>query len=418
MKPFLKAIFAATALIAVTPTSALAHGTGGDPILLGATISLTGKYATSGEDVKHGYELAIKTINELGGIPVGDEEIYRLDLKYYDDESSPATSAKIAEQLIQEDRVRFFLGPYSSEMTQAVANVTEKYKMPMIEANGVSRSLFTNNYKYLFGVSSISEQYLSSALDLAAQKTDHLGKKVSDLTVAMAFARDSFSQDVRAGVLDDIKRLGMKVVIDDQLHTDLDDMSATLAKVMTVKPDILLVSGHDSGAMTAIRQIGEMKINVPIIAMTHCNSAAIIKQFGTSAEHILCASQWARSLPFKDWIFGRAAEFAELFEQTYGYAPTYQAAGSAAAVLVLAEAIEFYSGLNPEGVRRTLAKTEMQTFFGDIKFDQTGKNIAKPMVLYQIQNGELKIVAPKDLADSDAIIPRKPGTPDTARISL
>jgi len=405
MKQLLKTVFAATTLIAVTPTSALAHGSEGDPIVLGATISLTGKYATGGEHVKRGYDLAIKTINELGGIPVGEHDVFVFELKYYDDESSPATGAKLAEKLIQEDKVEFFLGPYSSELTQAVANVTEKYKMPMIEANGASS---TNNYKYLFSVSSSSEQYLSNALDLAAQKADHLGKKVSDLTVAMAFGEDSFSQDVRTGVLDDIKRLGMKVVIDDQLQTGMDDMSATLTKVMTVKPDILLVSSHDSGAMTAIRQIGKMKINVPIIAMTHCDSAAIIKQFGTSAEHILCASQWAPSLLYKDWVFGSTARFVELFEQTYGYPPPSQAAESAAAVLVFAEAIWSGGSIRSEWVQRTIAKIEMQTFFGNIKFDQTGKNIAKPMVLYQIQNGEFKIVAPKDFADSDAIIPRKP----------
>ena len=42
------------------------------------------------------------------------------------------------------------LGPYSSGLTKAIAPVTEKYGVPMVEANGASRSLFTKGYKYLF----------------------------------------------------------------------------------------------------------------------------------------------------------------------------------------------------------------------------------------------------------------------------
>ena len=89
----------------------------------------------------------------------------------------------------------------------------------------------------------------------------------------MAFENDPFSLDVRAGVVDDISKFGMKIVIDDKLPRDLSDMAATLTKVKALKPDLLLVSGHSKGAATAARQIKELKINVPMIAMTHCEAA-------------------------------------------------------------------------------------------------------------------------------------------------
>ena len=61
----------------------------------------------------------------------------------------------------------------------------------------------------------------------------------------MAFENDPFSLDVRAGVMDDIKRFGMKIVIDDKMPRDLSDISPTLRKVQAVKPDLLLLSGHN-----------------------------------------------------------------------------------------------------------------------------------------------------------------------------
>ena len=70
---------------------------------------------------------------------------------------------------------------------------------------------------------------------------------------------DPFAQDVRAGVLDDVQRHGMMIVIDDQLPPELNDMSVTLTKVKALKPDVLVISGHEKGALTAVGQIKALK---------------------------------------------------------------------------------------------------------------------------------------------------------------
>ena len=91
----------------------------GDTVYLGAAVSLTGKYTTAGEHTQRGYDLAVKTINDAGGITVGDQT-YRLEVIYYDDESTPARGAQLAERLINQDGVEFMLGPYSSGLTKAI----------------------------------------------------------------------------------------------------------------------------------------------------------------------------------------------------------------------------------------------------------------------------------------------------------
>lgn len=376
-----------------------------DAITLGAAVSLTGKYTTSGEHTQRGYDLAVKAINDAGGVKVGDKT-YKLAIKYYDDESTPSRGAELADRLIQQDGIKYMLGPYSSGMTKAIAPVTEEHKIPMVEANGASRSLFTNGWKYIFATLSTSEQYLSGAIALAAENADSLGKKPNEITVALAFENDPFSQDVRAGVLADMKKYGMKAVIDDQLPRELNDMSTTLTKIKALKPDLLIVSGHAKGAATAVRQIDEMKVHVPMLAMTHCDSADIIGKFKAAAEYTLCATQWAPTLSYKDELFGSAADFAKKFEDAYGYAPPYQAAESAAAVEVYAHAFESGGSLDSQKVRDALAATDIMTFYGPIKFDDTGKNTAKPMALYQVLDGQYKIVSPSKFAETAAVVPR------------
>ncbi len=406
-KPQTKAVLALGALAILIAASAPASAkVEGDTIVLGAAVSLTGKYSTNGKNTQDGYELAVQRVNEMGGIKVGDKS-YKLKVVYYDDESTPARAAQLAERLINQDGVKYMLGPYSSGLTKAIAPVTEKYKIPMVEGNGASLSLFNQGYRYLFATLSTTEYYLKEAVNLAAMTAKKAGRNPADLKVALAFENDPFSQDIRAGVTEDANRWGMKVVVDDKLPPELNDMAATLTKIKAVKPDLLMVSGHTKGATLAVRQTAEMRVDVPMIAITHCDSAQVAETLGSAAEYFLCASQWDRSLSYRDDWFGTAEEYAQLFEKTYDYAPPYQAAESTAAVLVFVDAFRRAQSFDTEKVRDAIAATDMQTFYGNIKFDETGKNIAKPMVLYQVQGGKYKVVAPTDWASAELIHPRR-----------
>ena len=394
----------AAALVLAGPVAAA-----DDTITLGSAISITGKYSQEGKNASDGYNLTVKMINQRGGIKINGKA-YKLVIKYYDDESTPARTAQLLERLISQDGIKYMLGPYASGPTKAAAPVVEKYKIPMVEAEGASRSLFTQGYRYLFAALSTSEQYLAPAIHLAAELAQKEGKKPSDLKIAMAFENDPFSQDIRAGVEEDAKKLGMKIVVDDKLPRDLSDMSATLTKVKALRPDIIFVSGHTKGAATATRQMQEMGVNAPMVAMTHCESANLTGKFAGAAEGILCPTQWAETLKYKDDLYGSAMGFNTLFKKTYpeyNIVP-YQAAQGAAAVEIWADAFRRAQSFDSEKLRDALAATDMETFYGHIKFGPAGNNIAKPMVLRQIQGGKYVVVAPSKYAADPVVFPRKP----------
>ena len=377
----------------------------GDTIILGSAISLSGKYSTNGLHTQKGYDFAVERINEAGGVKVGGKS-YKLAIKYYDDESAANRATQLAERLIQQDGIEYMLGPYSTGMTKAVAPVTEKFKVPMVEAEGASRALFTQGYRYMFAVLSTSEYYLAPVLDLVAERAKSEGKKPSDLRIGMAFENDGFSLDVRAGVVDVAKKHGMNIVIDDKLPADLSDMSATLTKFKALKPDILLVSGHSKGAATAARQIEEMKIDAPVISMTHCEAAKVQEKFPKAAEGVLCPTQWLSNLPNSEPIFGNASKYNDDFRAAfpeYKVIP-YQTTQASAAVLVFKDAFERANSFDRDAVRDALAATDMDTFYGPIRFAPEGNNIAKPMFYRQIDgSGKYNnVVNPGDM-----VFPRK-----------
>ena len=85
----------------------------------------------------------------------------------------------------------------------------------------------------------------------------------------------------------------------------------------------------------------------------------------------------------------------------------YQSAQASAAVMVWKDAFERANSFETEKLRDALSSTDLKTFYGDIKFAPEGNNIAKPMVLRQIQGGKLNVVAPSKWASHPVTHPRK-----------
>ena len=204
----------ATAALAYVPAPAAAQSC--EDLILGAALSATGIYAANGNNTKNGYEFAVKKINDAGGIKIGGK-CYHLKIKYYDDESTPARAAQLVERLIDQDKVKFMLGPYGSPLTKAILPVVEKYKIPLVQGEAASRSLFTQGYKYQFGIVATSEKYLTPVIDMAADLAKKAGKNPSSVKVAMIYQDDAFSLDVRQGVIEQIKKHNMHTVIDDRM---------------------------------------------------------------------------------------------------------------------------------------------------------------------------------------------------------
>src|SRR5881409_4367264 len=169
------------------------------PIRIGASLSLTGTYAKLGRNQHEGYQLCIKDLNAKGGL-LGR----KAELVVYDDQSTPATAVRLYEKLITEDRVDGVMGPYSSPVTEAAANVTEKYKKVMVSPLAATTSIFRKGRKYIFMVISPAEGYLEGLIDIAAKR----GLK----TVAVVNEDTLFSKAAASGAMELAKKRGLHVV--------------------------------------------------------------------------------------------------------------------------------------------------------------------------------------------------------------
>src|SRR5262245_21660019 len=228
-------------LAVVTTTAVIADAQG--PIRIGASISLTGTYAKLGKNQHEGYKLCERDLNAKGGV-LGR----KTELVIYDDQSMPATAVRLYEKLITEDKVDGVMGPYSSPVTEAAANVTEKYKKVMVSPLAATTSIFKRppdkKRYYIFMIISPAEVYLEGLLDIAAKR----GLR----TVAVVNEDTLFSKAAAAGAVDLAKKRGLQVVFTEAYPKGNTDFSALLIKIKSLNPDVIAAATYfdDAVALT------------------------------------------------------------------------------------------------------------------------------------------------------------------------
>lgn len=396
------AIFAALVSALAGPAPALAE----DTIVFGAAISLTGKTAKEGEYTRDGYQFYVDTMNQAGGIKVGGKT-YKVALKYYDDESKSERTAQLVEKLINEDKVNFLLGPYASAPTATAAPIAEKYKIPMVEANGSAESIFNKGYKYSFMVLSPAKLYLRGVLDLVHAK-DPTAK-----TVAILGENEPFSKEVASGAAEYAKQIGLDVVYHELYPSNTQDVSSLLTNIKAKNPHIVLGAGHLQDSLLIVKQSKDLGVSPRAMGFSVGPSSPEFRaNLKSDADYLYGATQWTSALRYTgDDIWKTPQAYTKAFLAKHPHYPTipYQTAESSAALIVYQRALENAGTLQPSKVRDALAALDIMTFYGRIKFDSRGVNIYKPMAAEQLQpDGKKYTVFPLDVAEKEALYPMPP----------
>ncbi len=381
----LTALAVTTVLAASAPVAAQA------PIKIGASLSLTGTYAQPGRFQHEGYQLCQKDLNARGGL-LGR----KVEFVVYDDQSTPATGVRLYEKLITEDKVDAVMGPYSSAITEAVANVTEKYRKVMVSPLASTTSIFKKGRKYVFMILSPAEVYLEGLIDMAAKR----GLK----TVAIINEDTLFPKASAAGTAELARKAGLQVVLQEAYPKGNQDFSGLLIKIRALNPDVLAGATYFDDAVAITRQMKELNVNPKMFGVTVGGDIPkfqeLLKQ---TAEYVYGSSQWEGTLPYPG-----AREFDAAYLKEFGHEPSYHAAAGYGGCLIYAEAVRRAGSLDADKVREQLLALKTRTLFGDYAVDKDGYQIAHKMVMLQWQDGKRVVVWPEELANGKPRFPTPP----------
>jgi branched-chain amino acid transport system substrate-binding protein len=362
------------------------------PVKIGASLSMTGTYAALGQNQQRGYQLCAKHVNEKGGV-LGR----KIEFVLYDDRSEPATGVRLYERLITQDKVDAIMGPYSSAITEAVANVNEKYKMPMVAPMASTTSIFKKGRKFIFMVQSPAEVYLEGLIDAAVKR----GLK----TVALIYEDTLFPKATVQGTVELAKQKGMQVVFVEAYPKGNTDFSALLTKIRAANPDVLGAATYFDDAVAITRQMNELNVNPKMYGVTVGGDLPkFYDLLGKNAEFVYGATQWEAELPYPG-----SKEFTESYKKEFpGASLSYHAAGGYAGCQVLVDAIKRAGSLDGEKIRGAILQTNISNVYGGFKVDQDGFQVLHKMVMFQWQDGKKVIVWPDELAAGKVRFPTPP----------
>jgi branched-chain amino acid transport system substrate-binding protein len=385
-----------TRFLAVVLTTGLLTGTAiaaqrtNDFVVIGGTMSQSGRYAEIGGRDLNAKKLYVEELNARGGL-LG----HKVELEILDDKSDTRTAIELYERLITEDKVDVIVGPYSSAITDAVANVMERYKQPFVGSGGASRSIWERGRKYVFGPPrTIAQDYQQGALQIA--------KEIGVKRIAVIGAGTLFPRQSTEGALEWAKKLGLQVVLLQSYGKDEKDFRPLLKKIQASGAEAIFSNSYFADSVAQLRQLRELNINTKMFAATI--GPALPKftvELGDTAELVLGFSPWE---PNPALGHPGMAEFIENYEKHYGVKPNYHAAIAYAAMQITEAAVKSAGSFDPEKMRDAFASITTSTVMGTYKADAHGL-CAREGLSFQIQNGKRVIVWPKQMAEAKYILP-------------
>lgn len=373
-------------------------------IVVGASLPLTGDLSQEGSYFKRSYELAVEYYNNRSGM-LGK----RIKLIIEDDHSDPSTTTTVYEKLITQYGARVLLGPVGSSCTFSAAAVAEKHKVIIISSYAASEKLYTQGWKYHFGViacplfsASWSAPFLYFLANFSKWAPEGAPpvEKIAIIGLNNPFGKDAVERDLNIS-----EQLGFEVVLSEYYSPDITDFTPLLTKIKAANPDALIAVNYYHDSLLLARQIAEQRVSLKAIWMgTGPDMPEWIEELGSLAENYFGCVTWP-----KTWKLGGADEFRSIFKKKFGEDPTLYDAWAFGAVQVLVEAVNRAGSLDADAIRNVLLTQEIETVHCKAKFAPEGYNtLYYGTLIGQVQNGTLVAVWPPDIKEADPIYPMPP----------
>ena len=367
-----------------------------DTIRFGAPLPQTGPLAPEALKQQQGYDLWAEQVNKRGGIKVGDKKM-KVEIVYTDYQSNTPRAVQAAEQLITQQKVNFLFSPFGSGAAKAASTVSEKYAIPTIASTASSSQVFDQGYKYLFGTFTPNDTLTTPLVKIVREKASGVKR------VAILARNDLFPLAIAQDMEKAAKANGLEVVFFEKYAINTMDHSTSLSQMKAQSPHWIFATGYINDLVLIKKQMSDQKMEAPVVTMI---AGPAYKEFiaatGKSSENISSAAWWHPAASYKGVdIFGTPGNYSKLFQEKYKSEPDYAQASASVSGVLFQMAIEKAGSLDRTKVRDELARMNVMTFWGPVKFGPTGQiDSLEPPVL-QIQNGKTLVVSPAAIKQAD-----------------
>jgi branched-chain amino acid transport system substrate-binding protein len=390
-----------------------------DQITVGCPLSTAFLY---GWDAERGIKLAVKEINDAGGVNVGGKKwpfaVEVIDTRDLEPGVPVSDALMAVEKLILEKKVNFIVGgPVRSEAALAAMDIEGKYKIVSIVTTGVLTPAYSkrvneeySKLKYCFRIHGEAVELVKEIMACLNEIKQKYGlNKVFIMVQDVAHARGG------GEILGKVAaKAGWTIDGTEVYPTGTTDFSMGLLKAKKAESQILNIWMDMPESSILLKQWYELKI--PALPFGSTLAAAeqpgFWKATDGKGEYTLCNVVNAGNAPSKatPWTM----KFYDAYTKMWGVEPEGLGSSSSyMAVYVLKDAIERANSLDSDKVVTALEQTDLMGVYGRIRFDPKSHQVIPALdpkegavgSIIQWQAGKRIVVFPKSIATGDIELP-------------
>jgi branched-chain amino acid transport system substrate-binding protein len=405
--PGRKVCAAAGLALAVTLSACSAAGSGSGsaagssssgPIVIGASIPLTGPLAGFGYFEKWGYQHAVNQVNAAGGIKI-DGVKRQVKLILLDDQTDPNTSVNNVQQLITQDHVTALLGSCTDSLVEPGALIANRMGVPMVTPCAATNTFgatanWTWAWDLFFNSNDLTETPFSTAAELGLK-----AKTNGRVAIIHSNGKNENvigNQEWPAWAA----KFGWKVVYNTAVPPTQTQFTSSLQAAKAADADMLLVVISPPGAIALRKQMVSVGYDPKILVEEEGGEPLQFAQaLGNLANGVMVGGYWDPSFPFPG-----AKQLMAEFEAQTGQTGSQHIADTDTAATVLLQAITRAGTLDATAINNQIAKTNGMFVAGHVQFNAQHTSTL-PMVEEQWQDGKNVIVSPLNRATAKVVFP-------------
>ena len=373
-------------------------------VRVGMPASLSGQFHVQGRQALAGLRAWAADVNAAGGVDAGGRSV-PVEVVHYDDESRRDRVREATRRLILEGRVDLLMGPYSTVLSNAAAEVSEELGWTLWNQGGAGDGIYRRGYRGVVGILTPASRYLSGLLPLV--------REVDGEARTLAVVRSgsgAFSRAVTRGMEREARELGFETVLVLQYDPEQPRFDDIVGKLRELEPDVLVGVGRIYNDLDFARWLAEAPPRIGAVAVVAAGIQQFQEALGAESDGFTGPSQWEPgSTGTVDYGPPEADVLASL-ERAGGGPVDYPMAQAYAAGLVAQRCVEMAGSLDQDALRRAAGTLDFTTFYGRFRIDPaTGEQVGRPVSLVQWQQGRKVVGWPPERRGGELVYPWRSG---------
>jgi len=332
---------------------------------------MTGQYASAGDQIKKGAEMAIADINAKGGV-LGQ----KLVLEVGDDACDPKQAVAVANQMVNK-KIVFMHGHWCSSSTIPASEVYVESNIPMATVS-TNPKVTERGLKNIFAIAGRDDQ---QGMVAGGYLADHFkGKKIAVVDDKSAYGKGLADEIAKA-----MEAKKAKPVLRESITAGEKDYSGLITKLKAAGVEVMAYGGYHTEVALILRQAKQAGLNLTVMGGDTMSNSELVTAAGEGANNVLFTfgpdpRKNAAAAPIVKKF--RDAKIEPEGYTLYAYA-AFQLFDQAA---TQAKSVKF------KPLEQALRKGSFNTVIGKLEFDAKGNGKQPAFVVYQWKDGKYDYV--------------------------